>query len=109
MHAQPTCHLLLMNVSEAAFKPWIKGYLTSVEAILLEEIVSSMLPSHHTLADHTLVARMAETAAQINLRFQKGTFLFSLPLLPHWSHCACCCTPGTRVKGGRIFCIQPCL
>lgn len=55
MHAQPTCHLPFMDVSEAAFKPWIKGDLTSAEVILSEEIASSMGPSHHALANRALV------------------------------------------------------
>jgi hypothetical protein len=42
-----------MQVSEAAFKPWIEGNLKSAEAILSREIEDDR--SHHALANRALV------------------------------------------------------
>lgn len=50
--SQDTSHVPLMQVSDAAFKPWIECDLKSTEAILSREIGSC---GHHALANRALV------------------------------------------------------
>ncbi|KAF8431021.1 hypothetical protein L210DRAFT_864691, partial [Boletus edulis BED1] len=49
----PTSHLPLMKVSEAALKPWIDNNLDSADAILSREIDTE--PSHHGNANRALL------------------------------------------------------
>ena len=47
-----------MNISNGAVKPWLHGYLKSVDEVLLAEIdspVFSLNPNHDTLANWALI------------------------------------------------------